>query len=40
MKQNVFRCILHDCMVGKSSVPTKVNQSISTDLQEAASDGK
>lgn len=40
MKQNVFRCILNDCMVGNSSVPTKVNKNISTDLQEAASDGK
>lgn len=40
MKQSGFSCILHDGMVGNSSVPTKVSKNISTDLQEAESDGK
>lgn len=40
MKQSGFRRTLRDCMVGNSSVPTKVSKNISTDLQEAESDGK
>lgn len=40
MKQSGLSCVLRDGMVGNSSVPTKVSKNISTDLQEAESDGK
>lgn len=40
MKQNISRCILSNCIIGSSRLPTKVNKNFSIDLAEVGSGGK